>query len=194
MPPPIRKLAHDILQDPVTINLVQQDGGGATNTDVEQSFYIIEESERLDAVVRIIDSEEVSKAILFCRTKRETDQLNEVLVSRGFQSRALHGDIEQGMRQDIIRAFKDGRLDMLVATDVAARGLDVTGVSHVFNYHMPFDQAGYVHRIGRTARAGQKGKAITLVNPQEFCRLKRLQHAIKASFVHREIPLRRGHP
>lgn len=188
MPPPIRKLAHDILQDPVTINLVQQDGGGATNTDVEQSFYIIEEAERLDAVVRIIDSEEVSKAILFCRTKRETDQLNEVLVSRGFQSRALHGDIEQGMRQDIIRAFKDGRLDMLVATDVAARGLDVTGVSHVFNYHMPFDQAGYVHRIGRTGRAGQKGKAITLVNPHEFRSLKRLQQAIKASFVHREIP------
>jgi len=185
MPPPIRKLAHDILHQPVTINLVQQE---ATNTDVEQSFYIIEESERLDAVVRIIDSEEITKAILFCRTKRETDELNEVLVARGFQSRALHGDIEQGMRQDIIRAFKDGRLEMLVATDVAARGLDVTGVSHVFNYHMPFDQAGYVHRIGRTGRAGQKGKAITLVNPHEFRSLKRLQHAIKASFVHREIP------
>ncbi len=185
MPPPIRKLAQDILRQPVTINLVQQE---ATNTDVEQSFYIIEESERLDAVVRIIDSEEISKAILFCRTKRETDELNEVLIARGFQSRALHGDIEQGQRQDIIRAFKDGRLEMLVATDVAARGLDVTGVSHVFNYHMPFDQAGYVHRIGRTGRAGQKGKAITLVNPHEFRGLKRLQQAIKASFVHREIP------
>ncbi|HVT82757.1 MAG TPA: DEAD/DEAH box helicase, partial [Phycisphaerae bacterium] len=188
MPPPIRKLAEEILEEPEAINLVKQDGGGATNTDVEQSFYIIEESERLDAVVRIIDSEEISKAILFCRTKRETDELNEVLMARGFQSRALHGDIEQGQRQDIIRAFKDGRLEMLVATDVAARGLDVTGVSHVFNYHMPFDQAGYVHRIGRTGRAGQKGKAITLVNPHEFRSLKRLQFAIKASFVHREIP------
>jgi ATP-dependent RNA helicase DeaD len=188
MPPPIRKLAQDILHEPQTINLVQGDAGGATNTDVEQSFYIIEEAERLDAVVRIIDSEEPAKAILFCRTKRETDELNDVLVARGFQCRALHGDIEQGMRQEIIRAFKEGRLDMLVATDVAARGLDVTGVSHVFNYHMPFDQEGYVHRIGRTGRAGQKGKAITLVNPFEFRSLKRLQHAIKASFVHREIP------
>jgi ATP-dependent RNA helicase DeaD len=185
MPPPIRKLAQDILKQPVTINLVQQE---ATNTDVEQSFYIIEESERLDAVVRIIDAEEPAKSILFCRTKRETDELCEVLIARGCQARALHGDIEQGMRQDIVRAFKDGRLEMLVATDVAARGLDVTGVSHVFNYHMPFDQQGYVHRIGRTGRAGQKGKAITLVNPFEFRALKRLQQAIKASFIHREVP------
>jgi ATP-dependent RNA helicase DeaD len=185
MPPPIRKLANDILKSPQTINLVQQD---ATNTDVEQSFYIIDEPERLDAAVRIIDSEEPGKAILFCRTKRETDELCEVLVGRGLQARALHGDIEQGMRQDIIRAFKDGRLEILVATDVAARGLDVTGVTHVFNYHMPFDQQGYVHRIGRTGRAGQKGKAITLVNPHEFRSLKRLQTAIKASFIHREVP------
>ena len=161
MPPPIRKLAQDILKQPVTINLVQSE---ATNTDVEQSFYVIDEPERLDAVVRLIDSEEPTKSILFCRTKRETDELCEILLSRGCMARALHGDIEQGQRQDTIRAFKEGRLEMLVATDVAARGLDVTGVSHVFNYHMPFDQQGYVHRIGRTGRAGQKGKAITLVN------------------------------
>jgi len=139
-------------------------------------------------MVRIIDAEEPAKSIVFVRTKRETDQLCEVLVSRGCQARALHGDIEQNQRQDIIRAFKDGKLEMLVATDVAARGLDVTGVSHVFNYHMPFDQQGYVHRIGRTGRAGQKGKAITLVNPFEFRVLKRLQHAIKAEFIHREVP------
>jgi ATP-dependent RNA helicase DeaD len=185
MPPPIRKLANDILQNPATINLVTAD---ATNTDVEQSFYIIEESERLDAIVRIIDAEEPGKSIVFCRTKRETDELHEILMARGMQARALHGDIEQDQRQDIIRAFKAGKLEMLVATDVAARGLDVTGVTHVFNYHMPFDQQGYVHRIGRTGRAGQKGKAITLVNPFEFRSLKRLQSAIKASFIHREVP------
>jgi len=185
MPQAIRKLAQDILRNPVTINLVHQE---ATNTDVEQSFYIIEESERLDAVIRIIDAEEPAKSILFCRTKRETDELYNLLLSRGFQARALHGDIEQDQRQDIIRAFKEGRLEMLVATDVAARGLDVTGVTHVFNYHMPFDQQGYIHRIGRTGRAGQKGKAITLVNPFEFHTLKRLQQAIKASFIQREIP------
>src|SRR5271170_2794736 len=185
MAPPIRKLAQNILKDPVTINLVQQD---ATNTDVEQSFYIVDEPERLDAVVRIIDSEEPAKSIVFCRTKRETDELCEVLLARGCMARPLHGDIEQDQRQETIRAFKEGKIEMLVATDVAARGLDVTGVSHVFNYHMPFDQQGYVHRIGRTGRAGQKGKAITLVNPFEFRQLKRLQNAIKASFIHREVP------
>ena len=185
MPLPIRKLAQEYLRDPVTINLVQQD---ATNTDVEQSFYVIEEAERLDAMVRIIDAEEPAKSIVFVRTRRETDELCEVLVSRGCQARALHGDIEQDIRQDIIRAFKDGKLEMLVATDVAARGLDVTGVTHVFNYHMPFDQQGYVHRIGRTGRAGQSGKAVTLVNPFEFRILKRLQHAIKAKFIQRDVP------
>ena len=185
MAPPIRKLAQNILKDPVTINLVQHD---ATNTDVEQSFYIVDEAERLDAVVRIIDAEEPTRSIIFCRTKRETDELCEVLLSRGCIARPLHGDIEQDMRQETIRAFKEGKVEMLVATDVAARGLDVTGVSHVFNYHMPFDQQGYVHRIGRTGRAGQKGKAITLVNPFEFRQLKRLQSAIKASFIHREVP------
>lgn len=185
MPPAIRKLAQEILRNPVTINLVRHE---ATNTDVEQSFYIIDESERLDAVIRIIDAEEPAKSILFCRTKRETDELCNLLLSRGFQARALHGDIEQDQRQDIIRAFKDGSLEMLVATDVAARGLDVTDVTHVFNYHMPFDQEGYVHRIGRTGRAGKTGKAITLVNPFEFHTLKRLQQAIKASFIQREIP------
>ncbi|MGN6370412.1 MAG: DEAD/DEAH box helicase [Phycisphaerae bacterium] len=185
MAPPIRKLAEKILKDPVTINLVRQD---ATNTDVEQSFYIVDEAERLDAVVRIIDAEEPKKSIVFCRTKRETDELCEVLMSRGCMARPLHGDIEQDQRQETIRAFREGKVEMLVATDVAARGLDVTGVTHVFNYHMPFDQQGYVHRIGRTGRAGQKGKAITLVNPYEFRQLKRLQHAIKASFIHREVP------
>jgi len=185
MPPPIRKLAQEILKQPVTINLVQHE---ATNTDVEQSFYVIDEPERLDAVVRLIDSEEPRKSILFCRTKRETDELCEILLARGCMARALHGDIEQGQRQDTIRAFKEGRLEMLVATDVAARGLDVTGVTHVFNYHMPFDQQGYVHRIGRTARAGEKGKAITLVNPHEFRSLKRLQYAIKAQFIQRVVP------
>jgi ATP-dependent RNA helicase DeaD len=185
MPPAIRKLANDILKSPVTINLVQHD---ATNTDVEQSFYVIDEQERLDAVIRIIDAEEPKKSILFCRTKRETDELCDTLLARGCAAKPLHGDIEQDQRQDTIRAFKEGRLEMLIATDVAARGLDVTGVTHVFNYHMPFDQQGYVHRIGRTGRAGQKGKAITLVNPHEFRGLKRLQSAIKAHFVHREVP------
>jgi ATP-dependent RNA helicase DeaD len=110
------------------------------------------------------------------------------LVSHGFSAGTLHGDMEQDQRQMAIAAFKKGRIETLVATDVAARGLDVSDVTHVFNYHIPFDQESYVHRIGRTGRAGRKGKAITLVTPYEFSKLRRIQHAIKASFIHGQIP------
>jgi ATP-dependent RNA helicase DeaD len=185
MPPAIRRLAERILTTPHTIDLTAT---AEFKTDVEQFFYVIEESERSAAVSRLIDSEEPSKAIVFCRTKRETEQLCTTLIARGLAARSLHGDIEQDQRQIAIAAFKKGAIDILVATDVAARGLDVSDVSHVFNYHMPFDQESYVHRIGRTGRAGRKGKAITLVTAYEFGKLRRIQHAIKASFIHGEIP------
>jgi ATP-dependent RNA helicase DeaD len=185
MPPPIRLLAQKILKDPVTINLTAT---AEFKSDVEQFFYVIEERERGDAVVRLIETEEPGKSIVFCRTKREADQLCTSLVSRGSAAGALHGDMEQDQRQMAIAAFKKGRIEILVATDVAARGLDVSDVTHVFNYHIPFDQESYVHRIGRTGRAGRKGKAITLVTPYEFSKLRRIQHAIKAVFVHGEIP------
>jgi ATP-dependent RNA helicase DeaD len=185
MPPAIRRLAERILTAPQTIDLTTT---AEFKTDVEQFFYVIEESERAAAVSRLIDSEEPSKAIVFCRTKRETEQLCTTLVARGLAARSLHGDIEQDQRQIAIAAFKKGAIDILVATDVAARGLDVSDVSHVFNYHMPFDQESYVHRIGRTGRAGRKGRAITLVTAYEFGKLRRIQHAIKASFIHGEIP------
>ncbi len=185
MPPQIRHLAQKILSNPQTLNLTATT---EFKTDIEQFFYVIEERERLDAVVRLIEAEEPGKSIVFCRTKREADELCTTLISRGDPAGALHGDMEQGQRQTAIGAFKKGRIEILVATDVAARGLDVSDVTHVFNYHMPFDQDSYVHRIGRTGRAGRKGKAITLVTPFEFRKLKRIQHAIKASFVHGEIP------
>jgi len=185
MPPPIRLLAQKILKDPKTINLTATT---EFKTDVEQFFYVIEERERSDAVVRLIEAEEPGKSIVFCRTKREADQLCYSLVSHGAAAGALHGDMEQDQRQNAIAAFKKGRIEILVATDVAARGLDVSDVTHVFNYHIPFDQESYVHRIGRTGRAGRKGKAITLVTPYEFGKLRRIQHAIKASFVHGVIP------
>ena len=185
MPPPIRLLAQKILKNPTTINLTATT---EFKTDVEQFFYVIEERERSDAVTRLIEAEEPGKSIVFCRTKREADQLCYNLVSHGFAAGALHGDMEQDQRQNAIAAFKKGRIEILVATDVAARGLDVSDVTHVFNYHIPFDQESYVHRIGRTGRAGRKGKAITLVTPYEFSKLRRIQHAIKASFIHGEIP------
>jgi ATP-dependent RNA helicase DeaD len=185
MPPQIRTLAQRILRDPITINLTATT---EFKTDIEQFFYVIEERERLDAIVRLIEAEEPGKAIVFCRTKREADELCTTLVGRGMPAGALHGDMEQGQRQTAIQAFKKGRIEILVATDVAARGLDVSDVTHVFNYHLPMDQDSYVHRIGRTGRAGRKGKAITLVTSFEFRKLRRIQQAIKASFIHGEIP------
>ncbi len=185
IPDAIRKLSKVILKDPISINLATE---VVFNSDVEQAFYVMEESERCDAIVRLIDSEEPSKAIIFCRTKRETDLLCTTLISRGCAAKPLHGDMDQQQRQDTINSFRDGTVNVLVATDVASRGLDISGVTHVFNYHMPFDQQSYLHRIGRTGRAGRKGKAITLVTPSEFRKLRRLQSAIQATFSHGEIP------
>ena len=185
MPPPIARLAERVLKDPVRIDLTT---GVRYAKDVEQRFAVIEDHERADAVARLIDGEEPEKAIIFCRTKIETDNLANVLAGRGILARALHGDIEQSERQRVLRAFRAGTTDVLVATDVAARGLDIADVSHVINYHLPFDQDAYVHRIGRTGRAGKTGIAITLVTAYEFHGLRRIQQAIKATFIPSEIP------
>lgn len=185
MPREIKRLAAEILTNPEHIDI---SAGQITNEDISQQFYVIEENERTDAVVRLIDFEDPKKSIIFCRTKRECDQLNTTLIARGYKAGSLHGDMEQRQRQDVISSFRGGVLSILVATDVAARGLDITGVSHVFNYHVPFDQESYVHRIGRTGRAGESGKAITLVTPGEFRKIKRIQHAVKASFIPSEVP------
>jgi len=185
MPPPIAALAQRVLTNPERIDLT------ATATfvsDVAQRFYVIGDHERTDAIVRLLDAEAPPKALVFCRTKRETDELCTVLVGRGLSARSLHGDLDQRQRLDAIGAFKRGLIGVLVATDVAARGLDVTGISHVFNYHLPLDQEGYVHRIGRTGRAGKSGIAMTLVTPYEFRNLRRIQHAIKAQMLPGEIP------
>ncbi|HYE08123.1 MAG TPA: DEAD/DEAH box helicase [Planctomycetota bacterium] len=185
MPAEIKRLADRILKDPARVDLTNTE---TFKTDVEQFYYVIEEHERVVALTRLIDAEEPKRAIVFCRTKREVDDIATVLVGRGCAAKALHGDLDQRQRQDAVAAFKKGTIEVLVATDVASRGLDIQGVSHVFNFRMPMDQEAYVHRIGRTGRAGAKGKAATLVTPWEFHGLRRIQHAIKASFIHGELP------
>lgn len=186
MPPAIRRLANKILKDPVAIDVTPRDV--TTNVDITQSYYVMEEREREEAMVRLIDTESPSKAIIFCRTKRETDALSTTLISRGYTSKALHGDMEQRQRNDTVDSFKKGRIDLLVATDVAARGLDISDVSHVFNYHIPFDPQSYIHRIGRTGRAGKKGIAITLVTPLEYKELSRIMKVSGAPIKYKEIP------
>lgn len=185
MPTPIKHLAQKILHNPKLIKVTPSD---TTNQDISQRYYIINEQEREDAIVRLIDSEMPSKAIIFTRMKKEADLLCERLINRGYKAGALHGDMEQRERQKSIRAFKDSSINILVATDIAARGLDISGVSHVFNFHIPLNPESYVHRIGRTGRAGKKGVAITLATPLEFKELRRIKENTKAKIELYEIP------
>ncbi|MDE5602347.1 MAG: C-terminal helicase domain-containing protein, partial [Helicobacter sp.] len=139
-------------------------------------------------IIRLIDSEMPTKAIIFTRMKKEADILAKRLIERGYKAGAMHGDMEQRERRKSIKAFKDSEINILVATDIAARGLDISGVSHVFNFHIPLNPESYVHRIGRTGRAGKKGVAITLATPLEFKELRRIKENTKATIELYEIP------
>jgi ATP-dependent RNA helicase DeaD len=185
MPQPIKTLASRILENPEFISITK---GETTNTDIEQLYYVIEESERDDAIIRLMDSEETKKSVVFCRTKSEVDRLSNVLSNAGYLANGLHGDMEQRQRETVIKGFKNNSVKVLVATDVAARGIHVNNISHVFNYHIPFDPESYVHRIGRTGRAGTKGKAITLLTPLEFKELQRIKKKVGTSMGHAFVP------
>jgi ATP-dependent RNA helicase DeaD len=159
MPPAIRRLADQYLYDPVTIKVK---AATLTVDTVEQFSLEVSGREKPDALARVLEAERPSQAIVFVRTKVRCDQLYRTLRDRGFNVKALHGDMTQGARDGVMISFKDGRLPLLVATDVAARGLDITGVSHVINFDAPTSPDVYVHRIGRTGRVGRSGRAITL--------------------------------
>ncbi len=185
MPQPIKTLANRILENPEFISITK---GETTNSDIEQLYYVIEESERDDAIIRLMDAEETKKCVVFCRTKSEVDRLSNVLSNAGYLANGLHGDMEQRQRETVIKGFKQNSVKVLVATDVAARGIHVNNISHVFNYHIPFDPESYVHRIGRTGRAGTKGKAITLLTPLEFKELQRIKQKVGTSMNHAFVP------
>jgi ATP-dependent RNA helicase DeaD len=185
MPEPIKRLAKTVLNNPEFITITKSE---VTNTNISQSFYVVEEYERDDALMRLFDYKNPYKSIVFCRMKRDVDRLATYLVSQGFSAKGLHGDMEQRQREEVIKAFKVDKLEVLVATDVAARGLDVKDVSHVFNYQLPFDSESYVHRIGRTGRGGQEGKAVSIVTPAEFRSLHKIQKDVGANIESKLIP------
>ncbi|MGE4510408.1 MAG: DEAD/DEAH box helicase [Sulfurimonadaceae bacterium] len=185
MPAPIKVLAERILHNPKFISITK---GETTNADIEQLYYVIEESERDDAIIRLMDAEKTKKSVVFCRTKSEVDRLSNVLSSAGYLANGLHGDMEQRQRETVIKGFKSNSVKVLVATDVAARGIHIDNISHVFNYHIPFDPESYVHRIGRTGRAGTKGKAITLLTPLEFKELQRIKAKVGTTMEHAYVP------
>ena len=187
MPKQIKILAEKILKSPKSVTITKNE---RTNTDITQMFYVVADYERDDALLRLIDYKNPNKCIIFCRMKKEVDRLSSYMTAQGFKVAALHGDMEQKQREHTIRSFKQGLVEIFIATDVAARGLDVNDVSHVFNYHIPFDSESYVHRIGRTGRAGNKGEAITLVSPNELRTIKRIEKDVGTVMVSEVIPTR----
>ncbi len=178
MPEPIKELADHILYKPEFVSVIGEDE--TTNNVIDQRFYVIKEEQRDEAIVKLLETEDTNKCIIFCRMKREVDRLTEHLQALGYNAGGLHGDLEQQDREQIIKSYRRGEIKIMVATDVAARGLDVKDVTHVFNYHIPFDPQSYVHRIGRTGRAGKSGQAITLVTTEEFRELQRIQKEVGA--------------
>lgn len=185
MPFAIQQLGEKILNHPLLVKATQKQ---TVNQDIEQFYYMIREEERDHAIIRLIDYEDPEKAIIFCRTKRDVDRLSQFLVSAGYVASGLHGDMEQSQREEVIRNFRSTRLRFLVATDVAARGLSVSNVSHVFNYHLPFDPNNYVHRIGRTGRAGNKGVASTFLTSRERVNFQRFEKVLGTKIQQKEIP------
>jgi ATP-dependent RNA helicase DeaD len=185
MPTAIKNLAKSILKEPEFITITKKE---VTNSLIKQTFYVVDEYERDDALIRLYDFKNPDKSIIFCRTKKEVDRLSTFLVSQGFSAKGLHGDMEQRQREEAINAFKKGKLEVLIATDVAARGLDVNDVTHVFNYHLPFDSESYVHRIGRTGRAGKEGTAVSIVTPHEFRMIQKIQKATGGKLEAKVVP------
>ncbi len=185
MPPAIRRLAARYLHDPVEVTVK---GKTATAANISQRYLIVGYPQKLDALTRILEVENFEGMIVFVRTKNETETLAEKLRARGFSAEAINGDIAQPQRERTVNRLRSGKLDILVATDVAARGLDVERVSHVVNYDIPTDPEAYVHRIGRTGRAGRSGDAISFVTPRERYLLKHIEKATRQRLTEMTIP------
>lgn len=185
VPDPIARLARRYLHDPVHVNISPE---RLTVPLIDQVYYEVREHEKLDAMTRILDMEGAERTIVFCRTKKRVDELTEGLQARGYTAEAIHGDLNQVQRNRVMKRFKEGGSEILVATDVAARGLDIDSVTHVFNYDLPQDTEGYVHRIGRTGRAGRTGTAISLIHPKEFRQLRQMERTLRVKLSRRPIP------
>ncbi|MBG9775452.1 DEAD/DEAH box helicase [Brevibacillus laterosporus] len=185
MPPEIKRLAHRYMKNPEIVAVSREE---VTAPSIEQVYYKVFERNKRESLCRILDSQDVELGIIFCRTKRGVDELSEALQARGYLADGLHGDLSQAQRDKVMKAFREGTIEFLIATDVAARGIDVGNVSHVINYDIPQDPESYVHRIGRTGRAGRKGIAMTLVTPREMRQLMVIQKQTKASLVTRTVP------
>ncbi len=183
MPPAIRKIAETFMRDPEIVKIKAKE---LTMENIEQFFVKAQEREKFDVLTRLLDVQKPELAIIFGRTKRRVDELSQALTLRGYLAEGIHGDLSQAKRISVLRQFKENKIDILIATDVAARGLDISGVSHVYNFDIPQDPESYVHRIGRTGRAGKSGIAVTFVTPREMGYLRIVEETTKK----RMTPLR----
>src|SRR5512147_2264959 len=185
LPPRIRTLASRFMHDPQSVTIKRET---LTLASTEQRYYLVHESDKTNALTRLFEIEPIKSALIFARTRAETATLANELVVRGIPAEAIHGDLDQNARERVLGRFRSNQLKVLVATDVAARGLDIEDISHVFNYHLPDDAEVYIHRIGRTGRAGKTGIAITLISPHEKRRLREVEALTKQPITKMELP------
>lgn len=176
MPDPIKRLAANYMKEP--LDIIIKSGSPIPLDNIKQQVVEVSDRNKEEALKALIERDRPYLAIIFCRTKRRVSKLNEALQAAGYDCDELHGDLSQGKREGVMKRFRDAKLQLLVATDVAARGLDVEGITHIFNYDMPLDVDSYIHRIGRTGRAGGKGLAITFTSPREQDGLDLIEHGI----------------
>ncbi len=185
MPKPIKKVADSFLHEP---KYVQIESKAKTASTIEQQFLTVSNNYKLEALTRVLESENTDAVIIFMRTKSSCDDLSSRLTARGFAAEAIHGDMQQKQREQIVQQLKDSKIDIVIATDVAARGLDVERISHVINYDIPHDSESYVHRIGRTGRAGRQGKAILFVTPRERHLLRMIERNNSTKIPRMSLP------
>ncbi|MCG3734452.1 DEAD/DEAH box helicase [Vibrio cincinnatiensis] len=187
MPPMVKDIVDRFLRNPARVDVA---GSNQTVAKVEQQYWVVKGVEKDEAMARLLETEETDASIVFVRTRQDTERLADWLCARGFKAAALHGDIPQSLRERTVDHIKQGVIDILVATDVVARGLDVPRITHVFNYDIPFDVESYIHRIGRTGRAGRKGKAILLVRTNQIRMLRTIERVTRSSMEEIQLPHR----
>jgi len=185
MPGPIQRMAEKFMKDPQIVRVKTKE---MTVPLIDQYYLEVQERNKFDVLTRLLDIQSPELAIVFGRTKRRVDELSEALTLRGYTAEGIHGDLSQAKRLSVLRKFKEGTIDVLVATDVAARGLDISGVTHVYNFDIPQDPESYVHRIGRTGRAGKAGVAMTFITPREKSYLAVVEKTTKRKMERMKAP------
>jgi ATP-dependent RNA helicase DeaD len=184
VPPPVERLARRYMQDPESLNFSPTDIAVET---IEQHYFTVSPERRFELLVKLLKREEPRQAIIFCRTKRGTERVQHSLARKFQQTDCIHGDLQQSVRDRVMAGFREGKIRILVATDVVGRGIDVTGISHIVNYDIPHFCDDYVHRVGRTGRMGREGVAFTFVTPEEGNELTRIEMRIDRLLKRDEI-------